>query len=269
MAPQATIISQYFSDILVNAPTYITDNDLVLTNNSYTEYNSACIYDGEYDAYANYIDAQLIAYPELLHVFAAGNDGQLHCTPYPAPYRTIKSGFQCAKNILTVGNLNNANSTIYFQSSSGPVDDGRIKPEIVAGGTSIISTLPNNAYGTMTGTSMAAPTVTGTLALLYQRYRQLHGGADPSAALIKAVACNGANDLGNPGPDFIYGFGMLNARAAVEAIEGNHYFTGTLSNNGNGCLFCSRGARGNAADQDPVILAGPGSFPFRCRRPGE
>ena len=59
MAPHATIISQYFSDILTNAPTYITDYDMDLTSNSYTDYNGGCANDGEYDALANYTDAQL------------------------------------------------------------------------------------------------------------------------------------------------------------------------------------------------------------------
>jgi len=236
MAPQATLISQYFNDILVNAPTYVADNHMVLTNNSYTQYDNGCLWEGEYDVYANFLDALMLAYPSLLNIFAAGNDGALSCAPYSAPFGTIKSGFQCAKNVLTVGSLNNLNpgNTIFAPNSScGPVNDGRIKPEITAGGTFIISTTPNNTYGTSSGTSMATPTVTGSVALLYERYRQLHSGADPSAALIKALVCNSATDLGKPGPDFIFGFGMLNVLATAEAMEGNHYFTGEVTNNGN------------------------------------
>lgn len=255
MAPQATIVNQYFSDILVNTPTYVTDYNMVLTNNSYTAYNSGCAYEGEYDALSNFLDAQSAIYPQLLHNFAAGNDGQLSCAPYPAPFGTVKSGFQCAKNVLTVGNLNTYNYTINLNSSSGPVNDGRLKPEIVAGGTSVISTTPYNNYGSSSGTSMAAPTVTGTLALLYERYRQLHGGADPTAALIKAIACNSATDLGNPGPDFIYGFGMLSARTAVETIEGNQYFTGTLNNNGTATYTLSGVPAG--AQQVKILLYWP------------
>ena len=230
MAPHATLISQYFSDILSNAPIYVGDNDMVLTSNSYTAYGSGCFDDGAYDALSNFMDAQLLTYPDLLHNFASGNDGGYTCSPYPIGYYSIKSGYQAAKNVLTIGNLDNSSYIISSGSSSGPVDDGRLKPEIVAGGTYITSTLPYNTYGQETGTSMSCPTVTGTLALLYQRYRQLHGGTDPSAALIKAVACNSATDLGNPGPDFLYGFGTLNARTAVETIENNQYFSGTINN---------------------------------------
>lgn len=233
MAPKATIIGQYFSDILVNAPYYVADYDMVLTNNSYYSSANGCAGEGIYDVLSYYVDAQMNTEPSLLHVFAAGNDGGITCSPYPTSYGTVKTGFQSGKNVLSVGGIDNYTYTIASWSSRGPVADGRLKPEIVAGGWAITSTIPNNAYGLDYGTSMAAPTVTGTLGLLYERYRQLHGGADPSSALIKAVACNSADDMGNPGPDFTFGFGNLNARNAVEALENNTYFTGTVANGGN------------------------------------
>jgi hypothetical protein len=233
MAPRVNLISQYFSDILVNAPVYINDYNMVLTNNSYYSGLAGCPGEGEYDPESYYLDSQLNASTSLLHVFAAGNDGAITCSPYPADYATIKSGFQCAKDIVTVGAIDNSTYAIKVGSSRGPVNDGRIKPEIMAGGENIISTVPYNNYGYLSGTSMASPTVTGTLALLYERFKQLNGGSVPSGALIKAIACNSADDLGNPGPDFTYGFGMLNARTAVETIENNQYFSGTVNNSGS------------------------------------
>ena len=230
MAPQATIVSQFYSDILVNTPFYTTDFGMVLTNNSYHGVEESCPGDGEYDILSTFVDDQLNNDIELLHVFAAGNDGTLTCSPYPAFFGTIKSGFQTGKNTLVVGALDNM--TIANFSSRGPVNDGRLKPEITAGGSGINSTTPNNNYGANWGTSMASPIVTGSMALLYERYRQLNAGANPTAALIKAVACNSADDIGNAGPDYTYGFGMLNARHAVEALENNTYFTGSVSNGG-------------------------------------
>ena len=244
MAPKATIVSQLFTDVLVNAPAYVNDFNMVLTNNSYSIYPNGCLFEGEYDAYSNYIDAQMNSYPSLLHVLAAGNDGTGTCTPFPTSFGSVKSGLQSAKNVLSVGNITNVNTAggvyvINNGSSRGPVNDGRLKPEIVTGGTSIQSTYPNNSYGSFTGTSQASPATTGTLALLYERYRQLHGGADPTAALIKTIVCNSATDLGNPGPDFTYGFGMLNARVAVESMENNEYFTGAMSNGGTATFTVS------------------------------
>ncbi len=233
MAPHSRILSQYFTDVLTNAPVYLNDYDMVLTSDSYSDYDYGCQYDGEYDALANYTDAQQYTYPNLLHSFAAGNDGDYTCTPFPLQFATIKSGFQSAKNVLTVGDIYNGNYTINNASSCGPTDDGRIKPEIVTGGTNIYSTLPYNTYGVETGTSMACPTAAGTLALLVQRYRQLYGGADPSSALLKALICNTATDLGNPGPDYIFGFGSLNALAAVQTMEAGQFTTASIGNGGS------------------------------------
>ncbi len=233
MAPRAHLVVNDFSNILVNSSTYISDYKMYLTSNSYYNGAAACEGDGEYNALSNYLDSQTLYYPNLLHVFAAGNDGAITCTPYPASFATIKSGFQTAKNVLTVGSMNNLTYTIGTGSSRGPVFDGRIKPEIVAGGVSIVSTVSFNNYWVMTGTSMACPTAAGIIALVTERYRQMNGGAFPDAALLKALVANSADDLGNPGPDFTYGFGMINGRTTVEALEQNHYINGTVADNGS------------------------------------
>ena len=230
MAPRATLINQFFSNIITSAPAYITDNNMVVTNNSYYSVERGCAGNGRYDVLSNYGDKQLGKYPQLLHVFAAGNDGGFTCSPFPDSYATVKSGWQSAKNVLTAGAIVTDDYSIANFSSRGPVKDGRLKPEIVAGGWAVNSTYPNNTYGNGWGTSMASPTVTGAIALMYERFRQLHAGADPKSALLKAVVCNTAEDLGNAGPDFTFGFGMLNARRAVEAIEGNRYFISSVSN---------------------------------------
>ncbi len=233
MAPGSTIISQLFSDVIINAPTLITDYNLTLTNNSYFDGNPGCAGEGVYDVLSNYGDQQQRSYSQLLHVFAAGNDGGGACTPFPFSYGTIKSGWQCAKNVLTVGAFDNANNSIAFFSSRGPVQDGRLKPEVVAGGVSVTSTYPYNTYGSSSGTSMATPTVTGSIALLSQRFKQLNAGANPGNALLKALVCNTAEDMGNPGPDFTYGFGKLNTRRAVEALESGRYEINSINNSSN------------------------------------
>lgn len=228
MAPRSTIVSQYFSDILTQAPTYVTDYNMVVTNNSYTNADDSCAGSGAYDVVSNYIDKQMGDYRKLLHVFAAGNDGGNTCSPYPINYATIKSGYQVAKNVLTVGAIDTLYAPAFF-TSRGPVNDGRLKPEIMASGYSTLSTRHNFNYGTSSGTSMASPIVAGTATLLNELYRKTNAGALPQAALIKAVLCNTAEDLGNPGPDFTYGFGVLNARRAAGAIENNRFYISTTT----------------------------------------
>jgi hypothetical protein len=232
MAPRATIVSQYFSDIITTAPTYVADYNMVVTNNSYTNADGGCPGEGAYDVVSNYVDKQMGDYEKLLHIFAAGNDGNLTCSPYPFKFATIKSGYQVAKNVLTVG----AVDTLYvasFFSSRGPVNDGRLKPEIMATGYNVLSTRHNFTYGTSSGTSMASPIVAGVATLLNEQYRKFNSGAVPQAALIKAVLCNTAEDLGNPGPDFTFGFGNLNARRAAEAIENNRFYLSTSTSSTN------------------------------------
>ena len=233
MAPKATIVNQFFSDIIINSPAYIADYGMVLTNNSYYSSQDDCPGNGEYDLLSNYVDGQMKTYKELLHVVASGNDGTKTCSPFISPYGTVKSGWQAAKNVLTVGAINTLDYKVAPFSSSGPANDGRIKPEITAGGWAVLSTYLNNTYGNNWGTSMACPTVTGAVALMYERYRQLHGGQNPKSALMKALVCNTAEDLGNTGPDYIFGFGMLNARRAVQAIDSVRYIVSNIANGGS------------------------------------
>ena len=228
MAPRATIVSQYMSDIITTAPTYVTDYNMVVTNNSYTNAEAGCVGTGTYDVVSNYVDKQMGDYDKLLHVFSAGNDGRNTCAPYPLSFATIKSGYQVAKNVLTVGAVDTLYAAASF-SSRGPVRDGRIKPEIMATGVNVFSTKHFFTYEKSSGTSMSGPMVAGVATLLNEQYRKLNSGAVPQAALIKAVLCNAAEDLGRPGPDFTYGFGNLNARRAAETIENNRFYLSTTA----------------------------------------
>src|SRR5690606_6923550 len=114
-------------------------------------------------------------------------------------------------------------------SSRGPVDDGRLKPEITAMGQGLVSTLSISSYTAMTGTSMASPNVTGAATLLTQRFKQLNANANPNAALLKAILMNGADDMGNPGPDFRFGFGMMNTSNSLRIIDNASYFSGVIN----------------------------------------
>jgi len=231
-APRSRVVTQMLSGIISNAPTYVSDYDMVVTNNSYGDVVGDCTYMGFYDLESRIIDLQSIAYPNLQHVFAAGNDGALNCPPYPAGFRTVLSGFQSAKNVIAVG-ASQRNGSIASFSSKGPVNDGRIKPELTADGNFTISTIPEDIYGVNNGTSMAAPAVTGGLVLLYQRYKQMNGGANPKNGLMKALICNGGSDFGNTGPDFTNGFGRMNLDRSIKMLNSSSYFISSVNNGGN------------------------------------
>ena len=142
-------------------------------------------------------------------------------------YRTI-SPPASAKNPIHVGASNTNNNTMTTFSSWGPTDDGRIKPTIVAGGcqttgdSGITSTdnNPLNDYTTMCGCSMATPAVAGGIALMLQQYRNIYntsGNFWPSTA--KAILIHTADDFGNPGPDYQWGYGQVDIHAAVDLIS--------------------------------------------------
>src|SRR5690606_8568269 len=73
------------------------------------------------------------------------------------------------------------------------------------------------------------PNVAGAAVLMYQRYRQLNGGQNPKAGLIKASLMNGASDLATPGPDYSYGFGLLNLAHSLRILDSNRYFSASIN----------------------------------------
>lgn len=124
-----------------------------------------------------------------------------------------------AKNVLAVGAINTSLAIATF-SSRGPTRDGRIKPDLVARGVNQYSTFPNNSYGTLQGTSMSTPVVTGISALITEQWKILNG-TSPDGDVLKALLIQGTRDLGKPGPDYTFGFGLADAKASVDTVIAN------------------------------------------------
>ena len=201
------------------------DNDeVVITSKSYS---NGC--NSGYTSLARQLDQQVHDRPQLTHVFSAGNSGGDNCGyGAGAGWGNITGGHKAGKNVIAVGNLSHTD-VLAGSSSRGPAEDGRIKPDICAVGSSVTSTGPDNIYFTISGTSMSCPGVSGTIAQLYHAYRDMNGGNDPDAALIKGAVLNTGEDLGNTGPDFRFGWGRINARAAYEVISNNQYIEDNVS----------------------------------------
>ncbi|MEO1032704.1 MAG: S8 family serine peptidase [Bacteroidota bacterium] len=186
---------------------------------------------GTYTQDARDIDIITINNPKYLPVMSAGNSGVVSYPNQFHPGFDKLTNDKNAKNSLIIANANPSaaeqpvfsgnfeltNLIINQGSSEGPTDDLRIKPDIAADGTNLLSTFPNNTYGTISGTSMSAPNTSGTLVLLQQYYNQLNGEYMNSATL-RGLVCHTAIDDSNVGPDPIFGWGFLNARAAAQAI---------------------------------------------------
>lgn len=163
-------------------------------------------------------------YPHLLHVYSVGND---RATEEENCGHVYGSSTKRSKNALYVGALN-ADESMGAYSSWGPMDDGRLLPTVVALGTDVYSAREGNSYGLGTGSSMACPAVSGVAALLTERYRQLNDVTTPRADLLRGVIANTAKDMGNVGPDYQYGYGLVDAEKAVEVLEKGWFFEGKL-----------------------------------------
>jgi hypothetical protein len=211
---------------------------------------------GRYNTYAR--DADSLAYnaPYYLMVRSAGNErtdapstGQLVALSpggstlaydpavHPKGDGAYRGGFDTigfnalAKNVLTVGSVTDAVvgggrdpsvAAMSGFSSWGPTDDGRIKPDVVANGDALYSSTggSDKAYGTLSGTSMASPNACGSAALLVELYGRLFPGQAMRASTLKGVLLHTASDLGRPGPDYKYGWGLVNVKAGADLIQG-------------------------------------------------
>jgi hypothetical protein len=195
----------------------------------------------------------------IIMTWAAGNEricpGYARCG---RSYNTINPPAN-AKNPIHVGAIHSDDNSMTDFSGWGPSDDGRLKPLVVAPGCvlpglcspgfndGITSTVPNlyidhsgrncapgvpgagpntngddhcYPYSVMCGTSMATPVVAGIASLMLQQYRITYDTDErllPST--MKAILMHTALDLGNPGPDFQFGYGLVDAQAAVDLIR--------------------------------------------------
>ncbi len=148
------------------------------------------------------------------------------------------NGFDCipwqggAKNILTVGAVNdipggylNPGQVVLASfSGTGPADDGRIKPDLVANGVSLYSTYSDSdtAHAYMSGTSMATPNTSGSIGLLLQHQKNLTGSSNIRSATVKGLLIHTADEAGTTaGPDYTYGWGLLNTKKAALLMSEN------------------------------------------------
>jgi len=175
-------------------------------------------------------DTTLVAEPFTI-VFSAGNSGS-----GPGTLTAPKE----AKNVIVTASsetwrVSGDIDAISSFSSRGPAEDGRFVPTITAPGGQVGSTRnddggscasaiggTNNLYAFCSGTSMAAPHTSGSLALITEWWRDNNGGADPSPAMGKALLINTATDMDDgsgtgPIPNFDEGWGRLNLRGVFEA----------------------------------------------------
>ena len=259
------------------------ENDVKLISNSWGDHSQ-----GIYDTDSELYDTLCYKYPDLSILFAVGNENEKKDINNNSNISTLAS----AKNVISVGaaesfrpevkafytssTLDDGMAYIFKTdliaypadgehqgmaafSSRGPTHDGRIKPDIVAPGTAIISTESlydkDNVgkrlsyYTSKSGTSMATPLTSGSAAVVIQYLRE-QGISNPSSALVKAVLLNGTRSMGtgqfkgyieipNKTPNWVNGFGHLDLGQSIAPTNTNLItIEGAISNTSDLVTYC-------------------------------
>lgn len=258
MAPGASVVSAGFQydgsgiflytnpgDIEADYGNAINNFGADIANNSIgtnTETNGFdCAIQGNYGLTDSIIDAivrgSVSGGTPFRIVWAGGNERQgnrCDVEGYGDYYSTAPPAG--AKNHVCVGALNANDDSMTTFSSWGPVDDGRLKPDITApgcqngGDNGVTSCSSSGGYTVMCGTSMASPTVCGLGALLLEDFRAHYPGApDFRNSTLKAVLAHTAVDLGNPGPDYQFGYGSVRIQPAIELMRAGNFLESSVS----------------------------------------
>ncbi|MXN91902.1 S8 family serine peptidase [Flavobacterium sp. Sd200] len=241
MAPAALLRSYDWGADLAEMTVEARDNAMLISNHSYGvpifgDDNTMQVpnwYPGCYNDDSALLDQFAFTYEYYLMVKSAGNEGVSNYTGGLGAGLDKLTSEAASKNNIVIAN---ADATVHpvtgvttslminVSSSQGPTDDGRIKPDVAADGTSVYSTYNTNdsAYENLSGTSMAAPGITGSALLLQQHYANLHPNDAiryMRSATLRGLICHSATDANStPGPDFRFGYGMMNSEAAVNII---------------------------------------------------
>ncbi|GMN05937.1 hypothetical protein MTsPCn5_13260 [Croceitalea sp. MTPC5] len=212
IAPAAQLQSSDFLNLSPDGASNLSDLQVFIQNHSY-----GTISENFYGTLAEAYDAQIADNTEELHIFSSGNAGEQTPTDGPyaniATYGNLTGNFKMAKNTLVVGAMDEEKKVQEF-SSRGPTYDGRIKPELI--GYSIV------------GTSNATALTSGIATLLLQAYQETYR-TNASAALLKALLINTADDVSSQGPDYRSGYGSINALKAVQSLKNGQFLTDTIA----------------------------------------
>jgi len=241
MAYDAILHSYDWNDDLAEMTAAAADG-LLVSNHSYGlnlgSVTNPASHIGVYSEVSSAVDNITYNAPYYTVVAAAGNDRGSGINSGDNGYNILGAQFTTAKNTIVVAavekvlNYTGPSSVIMSSFSSwGPTKDNRIKPDISADGVMVFSSVQGSptSYGYASGTSMASPTVSGSIILLQQLSAELNNGEYLKSATIRALVVQTARETGEtPGPDPRFGWGLLDVAGAAKLMLDHHDNSGSF-----------------------------------------
>jgi hypothetical protein len=210
----AKLICTDFSSLFAEDAAYYDKHQISVQNHSY-----GTGIENYYGTESISYDQIVVDYPQLMHVFSAGNSGT--STPETGNYAglpnyaTITGNYKQAKNVLVVAALDSSMNHMSL-TSSGPAYDGRIKPELAAFGAE--------------GTSESAAIASGSVVMIQNHYSNSNKSL-PNSSLVKSIMIATTNEAHTKGIDFRTGYGSINLNRSLQLLDSGWYQESSIAVN--------------------------------------
>ena len=188
----------------------------------------------------------------IVPVFSAGNAGEFGCGTAGTPGNFTQ--------VISLG-ATDINDDIAFFSSRGPSPTDKVSPNVSAPGQDVVSSVPGGGYASFSGTSMASPHATGTIALMMSSKASLIGNFDAVLSALNDTAVDrpddscGTPDPSDNDPNYVYGEGRIDAKAAVDLVKSGGTLSGTVTDHGTAAPIPGARVTANNGDRDFVTTA--------------
>ncbi len=188
----------------------------------------------------------------IIPIFAAGNAGEFGCGTAGTP-----GNFN---EVISLGATDN-NDDIAFFSSRGPSPTGKVSPNVSAPGVDVVSSVPGGGYEAFSGTSMATPHAAGTIALMLSSKPALLGDYDAVLNALDVTAVDrpdgscGSPDPSDNDPNYVYGEGRIDAKAAVDLVKTGGTLSGTVTDSGTHLAIAGARVVANNGDREFATTA--------------
>ena len=193
----------------------------------------------------------------IIPVFSAGNEG-----PFCGSNGTPGNFTQ----VISLGATDSKDNIADF-SSRGPSPTGKVSPNLAAPGVDVISSVPGGGYEAFSGTSMAAPHATGTIALMLSAKASLIGDFDGVLNALDVTAIDhpddqcGSPDPSDNDPNYVYGEGRIDAKAAVDLVKTGGTLSGTVTDSATSDPVPGARVTANNGERDfSTIANGSGDY---------